>query len=66
MSQLTAEQALEAIRARLNGEFDHPGLIAFGPLSDTLTDIALIAFAGLVDRKVKQKGRYVTEGKVTR
>lgn len=33
-----AKKALEAIRARLNGEFDHPALVAYGALQDTHTD----------------------------
>jgi hypothetical protein len=31
-------EALKAIKARLNGEFDHPSLVAYGPLSDSETD----------------------------
>lgn len=55
------EAALEAIVARINGEYDHPALKAFGPLSDTLTDVALIAFAGLKDRKIQEKTNDRTE-----
>ena len=33
-------EALQAIRARINGEFDHLALVKFGPLtSDTTEDI---------------------------
>lgn len=30
---MTYKQALEAIKARINGEYDNPSLVAFGPLS---------------------------------
>lgn len=36
-------EALEAIKARVNGEWDTPALMAFGPLSDTAADCAEIA-----------------------
>lgn len=35
--------AIEAIRARIDGEFDHPALQAYGPLSDTFSDVIRIA-----------------------
>ena len=36
--------AIRAIMARIDGEFDHPALEVFGPLSiNTMTDIMLIA-----------------------
>lgn len=35
---LRAVETLEAIRARMNGEFDHPALIKYGPLSATRDD----------------------------
>lgn len=35
---LGAVDTLEAIRARINGEFDHPALVKFGPLSCSSTD----------------------------
>lgn len=39
-----AIQALRTIRARIDGEFDHCDLVAFGPLSiDPLTDVREIA-----------------------
>lgn len=41
-------KALEAIAARISGEFDHPALMAIGPLlPDTLEDVARIAAAAL-------------------
>ena len=39
--------ALEAIRARTHGEYDHPALVAYGPLSDVVTDCAIIAHAAI-------------------
>lgn len=37
------QQALQAIRARINGEFDHPALVAIGPLHpSTNTDVLRI------------------------
>lgn len=41
--------ALRAIRARVDGEFDHPDLMAFGPLRDTDTDCAEIAKRALAE-----------------
>ena len=44
---ISAASALRAIRARISGQFDHPDLIAFGPLGDKDGDIlAIIAKAG--------------------
>lgn len=40
-------EALEAIAARINGEFDHPALMAFGPLGNTFEDVARITAAAL-------------------
>ena len=41
-------RALEAIKARIAGEFDNPSLEAFGPLSaDTIADINSFASAAL-------------------
>jgi hypothetical protein len=34
--------ALRAIRARINGEWDHPDLLKFGPLGNTIDDILMI------------------------
>lgn len=39
--------ALQAIRARLEGEFDHPALMAYGPLTTVTGDIGTIANAAL-------------------
>jgi hypothetical protein len=40
--------ALEAIQARVNGEFDHPALVPFGPLqADASSDCYAIAQAAL-------------------
>ena len=39
--------ALEAIRARINGVFDHPALVAFGPLDTCEGDCAEIARAAI-------------------
>ena len=41
-----AEHTLKAIRARVNGEWDDPDLVEFGPMSDTLTDIIYILRGG--------------------
>lgn len=47
LDPFAAASALRAIRARIKGEFDHPDLIAFGPLSERDGDIlAIIAKAG--------------------
>jgi len=35
--------ALEAIQARINGEFDHPALVAYGPLHETQDIIRICA-----------------------
>lgn len=42
--------ALRAIKARLNGEFDHPALKGFGPLADTFSDVIRIAEDGIRNR----------------
>ena len=39
--------ALLAVKARVYGEFDHPALMAHGPLGDRVDDIALIVEAAL-------------------
>lgn len=44
------QTALAAIRARLDGEFDHPALMSFGPLADTFSDVIRIAEAGIRGR----------------
>lgn len=41
---VAAQEALEAIEARLRGEFDNPALMKFGPLGKTEDDcLAIIA-----------------------
>ena len=35
---MTEDEAVEAILARIRGEYDNPALVKFGPLSDDLTD----------------------------
>lgn len=35
-------EALKTIKARIAGEWDYPGLVAIGPLGDTLFDITRI------------------------
>lgn len=48
-------QALRAILARAQGEYDDPALVAFGPLSpDILRDIVLIAEQGLFEADLKE------------
>lgn len=49
---LGAVETLEAIRARLKGEFDHPALVKFGPLSVTRDDDIL----AMVDNALKEAG----------
>lgn len=44
---MTPTDALLAILARIRGQFDHPALVAFGPLADTLGDIESIAEQGI-------------------
>ena len=39
--------ALEAIRARINGVWDHQSLVAYGPLSTETRDILRIADAAI-------------------
>ena len=47
--------ALEAITARIDGEWDNPSLMLFGALStDTLHDVALIARAGILANRLEQ------------
>lgn len=42
------ETTLRAVRARLDGEFDHPALLAYGPLHvDPLVDVRRIILADL-------------------
>lgn len=42
------EEALHAIIARIDGEFDNEHLVSFGPLwPDTLADVKRLARAGL-------------------
>jgi len=43
--------ALEAICARIHGDFDHPALAAFGPLLNTEADIMSIASTALARAK---------------
>jgi hypothetical protein len=38
-----AEGKLRAVRARVNGEWDQPDLIAYGPLSTTADDLLRIS-----------------------
>ncbi|KAF1702906.1 hypothetical protein CSC66_09025 [Pseudoxanthomonas kaohsiungensis] len=47
---------LAAIKARIDGEFDHPALKAFGPLSDTMSDIVRIAEEGIRLRWTQTSG----------
>ena len=44
-------EALEAICARIHGDFDHPALAAFGPLLNTEADIMSIASTALARAK---------------
>ena len=44
---LRLRTALEAIMARLEGNFDHPALVALGPLSTTTADIGTLASEAL-------------------
>ena len=45
-------EALEAIQARVNGDYDHPALLKFGPLSHNIqADIALIATRAITKAK---------------
>lgn len=39
--------ALRAIRARINGEYDHPDLVKLGPLGDQQGDLLAIVSAAL-------------------
>jgi hypothetical protein len=49
-STLTATEALEAIQARLQGVFDNPSLVKFGPLGGLHQDILSIAQSGLAKK----------------
>ncbi len=40
--------ALQAIKARIEGDYDHPVLVAFGPLADTVDGVYNLATQGLV------------------
>ena len=42
-----AQRALRAIVARVEGRFDDPALLAFGPLTNTTNDVREIARRGL-------------------
>ncbi len=45
-------EALEAIQARVNGDYDHPALLKFGPLSHNIqADIALMATRAITKAK---------------
>lgn len=48
---LGAVETLEAIRARLNGVYDHPALVKFGPLSVTRDDDILAMINKALDEK---------------
>ena len=43
--------ALEAVEARINGVFDHPALLEYGPLSNCNNDCRNIARAALAKAK---------------
>jgi hypothetical protein len=45
--QLTAIEALKAIRARIKGEWDCLELVKFGPLGDEINDIAELTEIGI-------------------
>lgn len=48
VNPMSPEAALRAIKARLDGVFDHPDLVAFGPLREELqADLAALTEAGL-------------------
>lgn len=52
------ENALVAIRARINGEFDNPALVTFGPLhADRLADVLRIADETLSDDRLGEDSR---------
>lgn len=46
--------ALRAIKARINGEFDHPALMAFGPLGDQDTDVLRITELALSGKSMPE------------
>lgn len=55
--------ALRAIAARVQGEYDAPELVAFGPLSpDTLRDVALIAEGALAEDAPPAKAPFSSLG----
>lgn len=47
----TMYDKLEAIRARIQGEFDHPALMELGPLGDLSEDILLLAESAIARAK---------------
>lgn len=48
--------ALRAIKARIEGNFDHPALVRIGPLhTDPLQDVAVIL--GMVDSHIRDRAR---------
>lgn len=52
--------ALLAIKARINGDFDHPALTAYGPLHvDRMADVLYIAETAL-------KGNHLDEHRMVR
>lgn len=50
-SSIDLINALDAIRARLKGEFDNPNLLAFGPLLTTEVDCLDIAERAITKAK---------------
>lgn len=60
-----AMSALEAIQARIHGEFDHPSLMLYGPLSTSkMEDVLYIAHEGLVAEKKANKAAIAKTNKV--
>ena len=43
--------ALEAVRARINGEWDHPALVAFGALGNCEADLLAIIAPAIAEAK---------------
>ena len=43
----TNEEAFQAIIARIQGDFDNPALVKFGPLTDVFNDVIFIAKSAL-------------------
>lgn len=44
----TPEQAIRAIAARIDGDFDNPELLDYGPISECLEDVSNIANSALI------------------